>query len=52
MTRKQKLELTWVGKKAGDVIRADVEAMLDQIQDSLKIEPALMPVFTSRLEAA
>jgi hypothetical protein len=49
MTKKQKLELTSVGKEARAATRA--EAMLDQIQDSLKIEPALMPVFTSRLEA-
>lgn len=31
-------------------IRAEVEAMLDQIQESLKIEPTLMPLFTIRWE--
>lgn len=34
------------------VIRADVEAMLDRIQESLKIEPALTPLFTIRWTVA
>ena len=33
-------------------IRAEVEAMLDQIQESLKLEPALTDLFTIRWEVA
>ena len=33
-------------------IRAEVEAMLDKIQESLKIEPTLTPLFTIRWEVA
>jgi hypothetical protein len=33
-------------------IRAEVEAMLDEIQEGLKIEPTLTPLFTIRWEVA
>jgi len=31
-------------------LRADVDAMLDRIQESLKIRPSLAPLFTVRWE--
>lgn len=33
-------------------IRAEVEAMLDRVQESLKMEPTLTPLFTVRWEFA
>lgn len=45
---RDKLKAEFFDRRAA--IRAEVEAMLDRIQDSLKIEPTLTPLFTIRWE--
>jgi excisionase family DNA binding protein len=49
-SKRDKMKAEFFDRRA--TIRADVEAMLDQIQDSLKIEPTLTPLFTVRWEVA
>jgi excisionase family DNA binding protein len=46
--KRDKLKAEFFDRRAK--IRADVEAMLDQIQESLKLEPFLTPLFTIRWE--
>ena len=48
--KRDKLKGEFFDRRA--TIRAEVEAMLDQIQESLKLEPALMDLFTIRWEVA
>jgi hypothetical protein len=48
--RRDKLKAEFFDRRA--TIRAEVEAMLDQIQESLKLEPALTDLFTIRWEVA
>lgn len=48
--RRDKLKAEFFDRRAK--IREDVEAMLDQIQESLKLEPALTDLFTIRWEVA
>jgi hypothetical protein len=48
--KRDKLKAEFFDRRAK--IRADVEAMLDKIQDSLKLEPSLTPLFTVRWEVA
>jgi excisionase family DNA binding protein len=47
-TKRDKLKAEFFDRRAK--IRAEVEAMLDQIQESLKLEPSLTPLFTIRWE--
>jgi exonuclease VII large subunit len=46
--KRDKLKAEFFDRRAK--IRADVEAMLDKIQESLKLEPSLTPLFTIRWE--
>ncbi len=46
--KRDKLKAEFFDRRAK--IRADVEAMLDRIQESLKLEPSLTPLFTIRWE--
>lgn len=48
--KRDKLKAEFFDRRAK--IRADVEAMLDQIQESLKLEPSLTGLFTIRWEVA
>ena len=48
--KRDKLKAEFFDRRAK--IRADVEAMLDQIQESLKLEPSLTGLFTVRWEVA
>ncbi|SKA30027.1 SNF2-related protein [Consotaella salsifontis] len=48
--KRDKLKAEFFDRRA--TIRAEVEAMLDQIQESLKLEPALTDLFTIRWEVA
>ena len=48
--KRDKLKAEFFDRRAK--IRADVEAMLDQIQESLKLEPSLTCLFTIRWEVA
>jgi len=48
--RRDKMKAAFYDKRAE--IRAEVEAMLDQVQESLKMEPTLTPLFTIRWEVA
>ena len=49
-TKRDKMKVEFFDRRAQ--IRADVEAMLDQIQESLKLAPLLSPLFTIRWEVA
>lgn len=46
--KRDKLKAEFFDRRAK--IRADVEAMLDKIQENLKLEPSLTPLFTIRWE--
>jgi hypothetical protein len=46
--KRDKMKADFFDRRAS--LRADVEAMLDQIQESLKITPSLLPLFTIRWE--
>jgi excisionase family DNA binding protein len=46
--KRDKLKAEFFDRRAK--IRADVEAMLDKIQESLRLEPSLTPLFTIRWE--
>ncbi|WP_038956628.1 SNF2-related protein [Bradyrhizobium japonicum] len=46
--KRDKMKAEFFERRA--TLRADVEAMLDQIQESLKIQPSLIPLFTIRWE--
>ena len=46
--KRDKLKAEFFDRRAK--IRSDVDAMLDRIQESLKLEPSLMPLFTIRWE--
>jgi superfamily II DNA or RNA helicase len=46
--RRDKMKVEFFDRRA--TLRADVEAMLDRIQESLKIKPSLAPLFTLRWE--
>jgi excisionase family DNA binding protein len=48
--RRDKMKAEFFDRRA--TIRAEVEAMLDQIQESLKLEPVLTDLFTIRWEVA
>jgi excisionase family DNA binding protein len=48
--KRDKLKAEFFDRRAK--IRADVELMLDKIQESLKLEPSLTPLFTIRWEVA
>jgi len=48
--KRDKLKAEFFDRRA--TIRAEVESMLDQIQESLKLEPALTDLFTIRWEVA
>ena len=48
--KRDKLKAEFFDRRA--TIRAEVETMLDQIQESLKLEPALTDLFTIRWEVA
>ncbi len=48
--KRDKLKAEFFDRRA--TIRAEVEAMLDQIQESLKLEPVLTDLFTIRWEVA
>lgn len=48
--KRDKMKAAFFDRKAE--IRAEVESMLDKIQESLKIAPALTPLFTIRWEVA
>jgi len=48
--RRDKLKAEFFDRRA--TIRSEVEAMLDKIQDSLKLEPTLTDLFTIRWEVA
>jgi hypothetical protein len=48
--KRDKLKAEFFDRRA--TIRADVEAMLDQIQESLKLEPVLSDLFTIRWEVS
>lgn len=48
--RRDKLKREFFDRR--EKIRADVEVMLDKIQESLKVEPSLMPLFTIRWDVA
>ena len=48
--KRDKLKAAFFDRRAE--IRAEVEAMLDRIQESLKIAPTLTPLFTIRWEVA
>lgn len=48
--RRDKMKAEFFDRRAA--IREEVEAMLDQIQESLKLEPALTDLFTVRWEVA
>ena len=48
--KRDKLKAEFFDRRAS--IRAEVETMLDQIQESLKLEPALTDLFTIRWEVA
>jgi excisionase family DNA binding protein len=48
--KRDKLKAEFFDRRA--TIRAEVEAMLDQIQEALKLEPALSDLFTIRWEVA
>jgi hypothetical protein len=48
--KRDKLKAEFFDRRAK--VRADVEAMLDKIQESLKLEPSLTPLFTIRWEVA
>lgn len=45
---RDKLKIEFFERRAA--IRNEVEAMLDQIQESLKMEPTMLPIFTIRWE--
>jgi hypothetical protein len=47
-TKRDKMKAEFFERRAA--IRADVEAMLDRIQESLKLEPMITPLFTVRWE--
>ncbi len=49
-SKRDKLKAEFFDRRAS--IRAEVETMLDQIQESLKLEPALANLFTIRWEVA
>jgi excisionase family DNA binding protein len=49
-TKRDKMKAEFFDRRA--TIRADVDAMLDHIQESLKIEPAIAALFTIRWEVA
>jgi superfamily II DNA or RNA helicase len=49
-TKRDKMKAEFFDRRAA--IRAEVEAMLDKIQESLKVEPTLTPLFTLRWEVA
>jgi len=49
-TRRDKLKSEFFDRRAK--IREDVEAMLDKVQESLKLEPTLTPLFSIRWEVA
>lgn len=46
--KRDRMKVEYFDKRAA--IRAEVEATLDQVQESLKMEPALTPLFTIRWE--
>ena len=48
--KRDKLKAEFFDRRA--TIRTEVEAMLDQIQESLKLEPTLTDLFTIRWEVA
>ncbi len=48
--KRDKMKAEFFDKRAA--IRADVEAMLDKVQESLKMEPTLTPLFTIRWTVA
>lgn len=48
--KRDKMKAEFFDRRAA--IRAEVEAMLDQIQENLKIQPTLTPLFTIRWEVA
>ena len=49
-SKRDKMKADFFDRRAA--IRAEVDALLDQIQDSLKIQPTLTPIFTIRWEVA
>jgi superfamily II DNA or RNA helicase len=49
-TKRDRMKLEYFDKRAA--IRADVEAMLDRVQESLKMQPKLTRLFTIRWEVA
>ena len=49
-TKRDKMKAEFFDKRAE--IRGEVEAMLDRVQESLKMEPTLTPLFTIRWEVA
>jgi superfamily II DNA or RNA helicase len=49
-SKRDKMKAEFFDRRAA--IRADVDALLDQIQESLKIQPTLTPMFTIRWEVA
>ena len=48
--KRDKMKVEYFDKRAA--IRAEVEAMLDQVQESLKMQPELAPLLTIRWEVA
>ena len=46
--RRDKMKAEFFDRRA--TLRAEVDAMLDRIQESLKIKPSLAPLFTVRWE--
>jgi hypothetical protein len=48
--RRDRLKADYFDKRAE--IRAEVEAMLDKVQESLKMQPTMTPLFTIRWEVA
>jgi len=49
-TKRDKMKAEFFDRRAE--IRAEVDAMLDRIQESLKMEPTMTPLFTLRWEVA
>lgn len=49
-SKRDKMKAEFFDRRAE--IRAEVDAMLDRIQESLKMEPTMMPLFTIRWEVA
>jgi superfamily II DNA or RNA helicase len=48
--RRDRMKADYFDKR--DEIRAEIEAMLDKVQESLKMQPSLTPLFTIRWEVA